>query len=126
MPPKTKRSITPQDIYSFQVVSDVRLSPDGRNVIYAVQRVERKTEKKYTNLWLAPVEGGEPRQFTFGDQSDSTPRWSPDGRQIAFLSNRGDKEKPAQIFLIGMQRRRGPPADPHRRRREQPELVAGR
>ncbi|MCU0486714.1 MAG: hypothetical protein MUC85_11475 [Anaerolineales bacterium] len=55
MPPKTKRSITPQDIYAFQTVSDVRLSPDGRNVIYAVQRVERKTEKKYTNLWLAPA-----------------------------------------------------------------------
>ncbi len=102
MPARTKRSITPQDIYSFELVSDVRLSPDGRNVIYAVQRVERKTEKKYSNLWLAPVEGGEPRQFTFGDQNDGMPRWSPDGGQIAFLSNRGDKDKPAQIYLIGM------------------------
>ena len=102
MPAKTKRSITPQDIYSFELVSDVRLSPDGRNVIYAVQRVDRKTEKKYSNLWLAPVEGGEPRQFTFGDQNDGMPRWSPDGSQIVFLSNRADKEKGAQIYLIGM------------------------
>jgi len=102
MPAKTKRSITPQDIYSFELVSDVRLSSDGHNVIYTVQRVDRKSEKKYANLWLAPVEGSEPRQFTFGDQKDAMPRWSPDGGQIAFLSNRADKEKPAQIYLIGM------------------------
>ena len=101
MPGKTRRTITPQDIYSFQQVSDVRLSPDGRNVVYTVQRVDRKTEKKYSNLWLAPLDGGEPRQFTFGDQNDGLPRWSPDGSQIAFLSNRADKEKAAHIYLIG-------------------------
>ena len=102
MPVKTKRSITPQDIYSFELVSDVRLSPDGRNVIYAVQHIDRKREKKYSNLWLAAVDDGEPRQFTFGDQNDGMARWSPDGSQIAFLSNRADKEKPSQIYLIGM------------------------
>ncbi len=41
-----------------------------------------------------------PRQFTTGDQHDGSGRWSPDGSQIAFLSDRGDKEKPAQIYLI--------------------------
>jgi dipeptidyl aminopeptidase/acylaminoacyl peptidase len=43
---------------------------------------------------------GEPRQFTAGDQHDGGGRWSPDGKLIAFLSDRGDKEKPAQIHLI--------------------------
>jgi dipeptidyl aminopeptidase/acylaminoacyl peptidase len=49
---------------------------------------------------VASYEGSEARQFTTGDQHDSSPRWSADGRQIAFLSDRGDKDKPAQIYLI--------------------------
>jgi len=100
MPPPKKRAITAEDLYQFNTVSDVRISPDGQNVIYTVQRVDRKTEKKYTNLWVVPTAGGEARQFTTGDQHDSSGRWSPDGRQIAFLSDRWDKEKPAQIHLI--------------------------
>ncbi len=94
------REITAEDLYRFNTASGMQLSPDGRHIVYAVSRVERKTEKKYSNLWIAPAEGGQPRQFTFGDQGDSSPHWSPDGSQIAFLSNRGDKEKPSQAYLI--------------------------
>jgi dipeptidyl aminopeptidase/acylaminoacyl peptidase len=98
--PTKKRLITPQDLYALQSISDVQLSPAGRHVIYAAQRVDPKTEKKYTNLWLAPLEGGEPRQFTYGDHSDSQPRWSADGSQIAFLSNRADPDLPARLYLL--------------------------
>ena len=94
------RTITAEDLYQFNTVSEVRISPDGQNVVFTVQRVDRKTEKKYTNLWVAPTVTGETRQFTSGDQHDSKARWSPDGSQIAFLSDRGDKDKPAQIYLI--------------------------
>jgi dipeptidyl aminopeptidase/acylaminoacyl peptidase len=94
------RVITAEDLYQFNTISEPRISPDGRNVVYTVQRVDQKTEKKYTNLWVVPTTGGEARQFTTGDQHDSNGRWSPDGMQIAFLSDRSDKEKPAQIYLI--------------------------
>src|SRR4030066_565335 len=94
------RTITAEDLYQFNTVSEVRIPPDGQNVVYTVQRVEKKTEKKYTNLWVAPTMSGESRQFTTGDQHDGSARWSPDGSQIAFLSDRGDKDKPAQIYLI--------------------------
>ena len=94
------RVIAAEDLYQFNTVSEVRLSPDGQNVVYTVQRVDRKTEKKYSNLWVTSTEGGEARQFTTGDQHDSSGRWSPDGSQIAFLSDRGNHDKPAQVYLI--------------------------
>jgi dipeptidyl aminopeptidase/acylaminoacyl peptidase len=100
MASRKRRAINAEDLYQFNTVSEVRISPDGQNVIYTVQRVDRKTEKKYTNIWLASTTKGEPRQFTTGNQHDGSGRWSPDGSQIAFLSDREDKEKPAQIYLI--------------------------
>jgi len=95
-----KRSITAEALYNLQSLSDVRISPDGRHVVYRLQRVDRKTEKKYGNLCIIPTGGGEPHQFTYGDQSDVSPHWSPDGSSIAFLSNRANKEKPPQIFIV--------------------------
>ncbi|NOZ00111.1 MAG: S9 family peptidase [Chloroflexi bacterium] len=98
--PAKKRAITAEDLYRLQVLSDVRIAPDGKQAVYALERVDRKTEKKYTNLWTVPTGGGAARQFTCGDQTDNMPRWSPDGSRIAFLSNRSDREKPPQIYLI--------------------------
>ncbi len=95
----TQTLITAEDLYQFELITDARIAPDGRAVICTVQRVDRKTEKKHSNLWLADTQTGQLRQFTFGDWSDSSPRWSPDGRTIAFLSNRAD-EKQAQLYLI--------------------------
>ncbi|MCU0488576.1 MAG: S9 family peptidase [Anaerolineales bacterium] len=95
-----KRALTAEDLYQFKVLSDTRIAPDGGHVVYSLQRVDQKTEKKYSNLWIVDTLGGSARQFTYGDQNDAQPRWSPDGAQLAFLSNRADKEKPGQLHLI--------------------------
>jgi dipeptidyl aminopeptidase/acylaminoacyl peptidase len=95
-----KRLISADDLYQFKVLSQPQISPDGKDVIFSIQRVDRKSEKKYSNLWLVPTSGGKPRQFTYGDQVDSYPVWSPDGKQIAFLSNRDNKEKPPKFFIL--------------------------
>jgi dipeptidyl aminopeptidase/acylaminoacyl peptidase len=101
MAAKTKRLITAEDLYDFKSITYARISPDGKNIVFPVLSAERKTEKKFTNLWMQPTDAGsKARQFTYGKQSDDAPVWSPDGSQIAFLSNRGDTEKPAQIYLI--------------------------
>jgi dipeptidyl aminopeptidase/acylaminoacyl peptidase len=100
MPKKKKRTITAEDLYQIEIISDVRISPSGEQIVYSQQRVDPRTEKKFSNLWMVSTEGANSEQFTFGDQLDNQPRWSPDGASIAFLSNRDDNDKPAQIYRI--------------------------
>lgn len=101
----TKRFITEDDLYKFELISDVRISPDGKSIVYSSLRVNRDKEKKYANLWTIDLHAlqPKPRQFTVGDQNDTQPRWSPDGKQIAFLSNRYALDKPPTLFVISAQ-----------------------
>lgn len=93
------KQVTAEDLYRFLLPTDCRISPDGKWVVYSLKRVDRKNEKKYTNLWVVPTTGGQPKAFTQGDHNDSSPRWSPDGKTIAFISGRDD-ENQSQIYLI--------------------------
>ncbi len=95
-----KRPVTAEDLYKFKQITDLHLSPDGSRIVYSVQRVDREKEKRYTNLWMVNSEGRcVPRPFTVGEQNDTHPRWSPDGKVIAFISNRDDEKTP-QLYLI--------------------------
>ena len=66
MPKPKKRRITAEDLYNFKLITGLMISPDGGHVVFSLQRVDRKTEKKCSNLWVVPTRGGRPRQFTAG------------------------------------------------------------
>ncbi|MGH3009137.1 MAG: S9 family peptidase [Gaiellaceae bacterium] len=93
----------PEDVYALTSVGDPRLSPDGRLVAYVVTRIEKDDNAYRSAIWVAPVDGSEePRQFTSGERRDGSPRWSPDGRWLAFASNRDGEEDKAkgQLYVI--------------------------
>jgi dipeptidyl aminopeptidase/acylaminoacyl peptidase len=94
-----RKALSAEDLYRFRLITDSRISPDGRHVVYSLERIERKSEKKFSDLWVVPTSGGRPGRFTYGNHVDRDARWSPDGRSIAFLSNRSD-EKQYQVCVI--------------------------
>ena len=97
----TKGVASAESLYNIRPIAGCEISPDGKRVAFSVQRVDAKTEKKYSNLWVAETgRKDSAEQYTFGNQNDHSPVWSPDGKWLCFLSNRGDNDKPPQLYLI--------------------------
>ena len=83
------RAMTIEDLITAVRVSDPQLSPDGASVLFVRTTTDGKSGKRNADIWMVPADGsGTPKALIGGDASDSTPRYSPDGKRIAFISSR--------------------------------------
>jgi dipeptidyl aminopeptidase/acylaminoacyl peptidase len=100
------RRVVLEDLLRFKVVSDIRLSPDGRRLAFVVAELDAKEDTTHSNIWLLDPDGTA-RQLTAGGR-DRSPRWSPDQSRIAFLSSRGADQEP-QVYVLPVAGGEAPP-----------------
>jgi acylaminoacyl-peptidase len=85
---KPAKPLAIDDVFNLRLAVDPQISPDGKRVIYVRQFNDIMTDQRHANLWIVNSDGTENRPLTTGNYNDSSPRWSPDGSQIAYISNR--------------------------------------
>jgi Tol biopolymer transport system component len=86
------------DLLAFKTIPDLDISPDGARVAYVVTWIDTEKDEYRSTIHVAPTDGGAPVEFTRGPTRDSAPRWSPDGAQLAFLSDRAGGER--QLYVM--------------------------
>ena len=88
------------DISRLREVRDPQVSPDGQWVAYVVSTVDVKEDKTNSHIWVVSFDGKVNRQMTSSQESEASPRWSPDGKYLAFTSSRAGAAKGSQVWLL--------------------------
>lgn len=103
------RGVTPEDYFAFEFISDPNISPDGKLVAYVVTKIDKAQNRRNSAIWMTATDGSRPPwQFTTAPHSSNSPRWSPDGKSVAFLSSRPAETAPSaepprnQVYELSM------------------------
>src|SRR4030095_6450487 len=91
------RGLQVSDLATLKDISDAQISPDGKQIVFTVSEVSRDRSRTFSRLWLVSTQGREMRRLTNDEADETAPRWSPDGKLIAFYS---DRDKQSGLWVI--------------------------
>jgi len=104
MQAQEKRPIAPLDLYRLQTISDPRLAPDGKWVVYSLSGNDSVKDKQTSDIWMTSIDGKEQVQLTNVEGEGSMARFSPDGKYISFLAKcttcEEEEKKQRQVYLL--------------------------
>src|SRR2546425_12918894 len=86
-----------RDMVALERLASPQPSPDGGLVVFTRRVYDAEANKNFTNLWIVSIDGGDPRRLTSARAADTSPRWSPDGKSIVFISDRSGS---SQVWVI--------------------------
>ncbi len=108
-----KKVMSIVDFLNIPGVSSIRLSPDGKDIVYVLSESDWEANRQIGHLWRVGIDGSDSRQITYGDEGQSNPLWSPDGKWISFIAKRGD-EKVNQLYIMRKDGGEGMPLTSHK------------
>ena len=96
---EASHKLSAMDEFQIQLPTDPQISPDGKKIVYVRRFADPMTDKRYANLWIINSDGTDHRPLTTGNRNDTSPRWSPDGLRLAYLSDADAKQ---QLYIRWM------------------------